>query len=141
MRVLLAVISISCLVVSPALACKILDNPPVTFARAAKQNSHCVDVYLSYTEKRGKLEATVPRLIIQSANGFGLSAELYTIRSKFREGEAVAYFCLSENALREAKIIIEYWDLTIPEDAWICEQRIELDQLDKLLAASDAEKK
>lgn len=126
----------------PAMACKKkLDDPPVTFARAAKQNEQCIDLYLSYPDGFGELESLTPLLIAQRGDGFKIVTKINTEPSEFRKGQRLAYFCLSESALRETKIVIEYMDFTPPEDAWMCELMIELDQLDKRLAASDEAKK
>lgn len=141
MRLFLGALSMLFISVSPAMACKTPDVPPVTFARAAKTYDACTAVYLVFPKRLEMLEALAPRLIIRSENGFVLVVDLYTRQSQSQEGAQTAYACLSEEALRKAKILVQYMNFT-PEasTAWDCMQTVELDQLDKLLAASDKAK-
>lgn len=125
---------------SPAMACKTPDVPSIEFARAEMYDD-CTGVYIAFPRKLEMLEALAPRLIIESENGIGLTVDLYSYQSEFQKGEQLAYACLTEEALRKAKILIQYMNFT-PEasTAWDCMQTVELDQLDKLLAASDKAK-
>ena len=121
-------------------SCEEIKSSDVTIARASNIDEECINLYMAFPSEIEKNTPVAPVMIGNYSENHKFSVKLQSVVWDDSKKEVTSHFCLSEEAIKKTKIVIDYMDF-YHVTAVTCQKRIIIDNIEELISISDEESK